>query len=343
MRILQNVLYVTSPDAYLALDGENVVVRKNEQEAARVPLHNLEGIVTMGYTGASPALMGACAERGVALSFLTASGRFLARVSGTQQGSILLRKEQYRISDSEQRSNGIARGIVAAKLYNSAWILQRAVRDHAPQLDGVRLRETAQALAAAARQAAQAETLEVLRGVEGEGAQRYFSCFDAMILQQKSDFSFTVRSRRPPLDAVNALLSFAYTLLAHDCTAALECVGLDPCAGFLHRDRPGRTSLALDLMEELRAVLADRLVLSLINKRMVSASDFTQKENGAVLMGDNARRTLLRAWQERKQETLTHPFLQEKLPWGLVPYAQALLLARFLRGDTDAYPPFLWK
>lgn len=343
MRILQNTLYVTSPEAYLALDGENILVLKDEREAARVPLHNLEGVVSFGYTGASPALMGACAKRNIALSFLSANGRFLARVTGEQKGNVLLRKTQYRVSEDEERALPLAQRFIESKLYNSRWVLERAARDYGLRLDSQRLRQIGQSLGEAARQAALTDTLESLRGLEGEAAARYFSVFDELILQQKEEFSFKGRSRRPPMDKVNALLSFTYTLLAHETAAALETVGLDPYVGFLHKDRPGRISLALDFMEELRAVVADRMVLTLINKRMVNGDGFHQKENGAIIMEDDTRRIVLSAWQSRKKEQIIHPFLQEKIPWGLVPYVQALLLARYLRGDLDGYPPFFWK
>lgn len=343
MRILGNTLYVTSPDAYLALDGENVVIQKSGAELQRIPLHNLDGIVAFGYTGASPALMGACAERGVALTFLTMHGRFLARVCGGEQGNVLLRKAQYRASDSEADSAAIARGFLTGKLFNSRWVVERAIRDYSLRLDAEKLRRASESLAQSVRNLSSAQTLEELRGIEGEAATRYFSVLDDMILQQKDDFFFRSRNRRPPMDNVNAMVSFVYTLLAHDTAAALETVGLDPYVGFLHRDRPGRLSLALDLMEEFRSVLADRFVLTLINTRQVSGSGFVQKEDGAVLMDDDTRKNILTAWQKKKQEEITHPMLGEKMEWGLVPYAQALLLARYLRGDLDAYPPFLWK
>ncbi len=343
MRILQNTLFVNSPEAYLALDGENIVVLKEEKEAARVPFLNLEGVITFGYTGASPALMGACAKRNIALSFLNPNGKFLARVTGEQRGNVLLRKNHYRVSEDEEKSLGLARRFIGAKLYNSRWVLERAARDHQLRLDSGRLRQVGSFLGNAAKQAESADSLERLRGLEGEAAALYFSVFGELILQQKEDFYFRGRNRRPPTDKVNALLSFAYSLLAHEVAAALETVGLDPYVGFLHTDKPGRVSLALDLMEELRAVMADRLVLTLINKRMVTADGFSQKENGAVLLEDETRKNLLTAWQNRKQEKIIHPFLQEKIPWGLVPYVQALLLARYLRGDLDGYPPFFWK
>jgi CRISPR-associated protein Cas1 len=343
MKKLLNTLYVTTPDAYLALDGENIVVRGDDETLLRVPLHNLESIVTFGYTGASPALVAACAERGISLCFLTSSGRFLADVSGLERGNVILRRTQYRAADDETQSAAIARNILTGKLHNSRWVLERAVRDHAPVLDAERVKTEAGFIADAIFPLREADSLGTLRGIEGEAATRYFSVFDELILQNKDEFFFKTRNRRPPTDMVNAMLSFSYTLLANDITAALRASGLDPFVGFLHRDRPGRRSLALDMMEELRSVLADRFVLTQINTRQVSASDFSQKESGAVIMRDETRRAFLQAWQNRKQEQLTHPFLREKIPWGLVPHAQALLLARYLRGDLDEYPPFLWK
>ncbi|MDR3122134.1 MAG: type I-C CRISPR-associated endonuclease Cas1c [Clostridiales bacterium] len=343
MKKLLNTLYVTLPDAYLALEGENVVVRCNEETRLRVPLHNLEGIVSFGYTGASPALMGACAEKQIALTFLTANGRFLAGLVGQERGNVVLRKTQYRHSDDEVLSARIAKNILIGKLHNSRWVLERAVRDHAARLDTEKVRRAAHMIVEAISLLREAESLDEMRGIEGEAATRYFSVFDEMILQNKDAFFFHTRNRRPPLDNVNALLSFTYTLLANDAASALSAVGLDPFVGFLHRDRPGRRSLALDLIEELRAPVADRFVLTLINMRQVEGAGFYQKENGAVIMRDETRRALLTAWQNRKQEQIVHPFLKEKIEWGVVPHAQAQLLARYLRGDLDEYPPFLWK
>lgn len=343
MKKLGNTLFVTTPETYLALDGENIVIRKDSVELKRVPLHNLEGIVAFGYTGASPALMGACAKRNIALSFLTPHGRFLARITGEEYGNVLLRKTQYRLSDSIVASTEIGSHFIIGKLYNARWVLERAMRDHALRLDIEKMKRVVQFLKTSIEQIQQAGNLDELRGYEGDAATRYFSVFDDLILQQKESFYFHGRNRRPPLDNVNALLSFVYTLLTHDTAAALQAVGLDPYVGFVHRDHPGRVSLALDLMEELRPVMADRFVLSLINKKEVKPSDFVQKENGAVLMEDDVRRTILTKWQSRKQETISHPYLNEKIQWGLVPYVQAMLLARYLRGDLDAYPPFLWK
>ena len=343
MRKLLNTLYVTTPESYLALEGETVLIRKGEENIARLPLHNLEAIVTFGYTGASPALMGACAKRNIDLCFLKQNGRFLARVVGESHGNVTLRKDQYRVSDSEERSCIIARNFIIGKIYNAKWILERATRDHAIRLDVEHLKSVSSMLSSKIDEARQCENLEQLRGIEGNAASLYFGEFDSLILQQKEDFYFHVRNKRPPTDNVNALLSFTYTLLANDCASALETVGLDAYVGFLHRDRPGRVSLALDLMEELRGVVADRFVLSLINKKIVNGKDFEVRENGAVIMEDKTRKDVLTAWQERKREQITHPFLNEKVEWGLVPYVQAMLLARYLRGDMDEYPPLLWK
>lgn len=343
MRKLLNTLYITSPDVYLSLDGENIVILKGEAEAGRVPLHNLESIVTFGYTGASPALMGACVKRNIALSFMKQNGKFLARTVGEVRGNVTLRKTQYRISDDKAQSCKIARNFIIGKLYNSRWVIERATRDYSSRLDVDKLKGASKAIATTLKLVENCEDLEVLRGFEGEAAVRYFGVFDDLILQQKDSFYFNCRNKRPPLDNVNAMLSFVYTLLAHDMAAALETVGLDPYVGFLHRDRPGRVSLALDMMEELRSVYADRFVISLINKREINGTGFTKKENGAVVMDDETRKTILKAWQNKKQEQITHPFLQEKIEWGLVPYSQAMLLARFIRGDLDGYPPFMWK
>lgn len=343
MRKLMNTLYVTSPDAYLSLDGENVVVLVEEKEKIRVPLHNLEGIVTFGYTGASQAFMGQCAKRNLALTFLTRHGRFLARVVGESRGNVVLRRQQYRMADQEPEQIKIARNCIAGKIYNSRSVINRALRDHGQRIDEARFKAVSEQLKQSLELARSASSLEELRGYEGEAASRYFSVMDDLILQQKADFYFRGRNKRPPLDNVNAMLSFVYTLLAHDVAAALETVGLDSYVGFLHTDRPGRVSLALDMMEELRAVFADRFVISLINKRMVNGNGFEKQENGAVMMKDDTRKEILRNWQERKQDKIKHPFLEETIEWGLVPHVQAMLLARFIRGDLDGYPPFLWK
>lgn len=287
--------------------------------------------------------MGKCGRMGIDLSFYTPRGRFLARTVGEERGNVLLRQTQYAVAASEALSCSYARSFILGKVYNARWVLERATRDHPQRVPVDELKQTSAQLAAALPLVEGCEDLEQLRGLEGEAAQRYFDRFNALILQQNDAFVFTCRSRRPPLDNVNALLSFAYSLLASDCAAALEGAGLDPYVGFLHRTRPGRRSLALDLMEELRTVLADRFVLSCINQKVLNAKHFEKQENGAVLLTEEGRRAFLNAWQQKKREVITHPFLKEKLCWGLVPYVQALLLARTLRGDLEVYPPFFWK
>lgn len=343
MKQLLNTLFVTSEDVYLSLDGENVVANREGEAVARYPLHTLQSIVTFSYSGASPALMGACARREIGLAFCTPRGRFLARVSGPAQGNVLLRRMQYRTADDPAQSCRIARNMIFGKVYNARWSVERTRRDHGPRVDNVRFGEVSAQLQGLLPQIAAETDLDSLRGLEGSGVAAYFSVLDNMILQGKETFYFRERSRRPPLDPFNALLSFAYSLLSHDCASALESVGLDAYVGYLHRDRPGRESLALDLMEELRPCFADRFVLTLINNRVVKAADFDVRESGAVFLTDDAHRTFLQRWQERKKETVTHPFLEEKMAWGLVPYVQSLLLARYLRGDLEDYPPFLWK
>lgn len=343
MKQLLNTLFVTSEDVYLSVEGENVLANKAQQVIARYPLHTLQTIVSFSYSGASPALMGACAERGIGLAFCTPRGRFLARVTGETSGNVLLRREQYRIADNDRRSCAIAKNMIFGKLSNSAASLQRTLRDHAPRVTDCGLEDAARQIKEVLPLVLEAPDMEALRGLEGVGAAAYFSVFDHLLLNRKEDFFFHGRSRRPPLDRVNAMLSFAYSLLAHDCASALESVGLDSYVGFLHRDRPGRTSLALDLMEELRPCMADRFVLTLVNNRMIKPEDFQTQDSGAVLLTEEGRKKFLQTWQERKRDTLTHPYLNEKMSWGMIPYIQALLLARYLRSDLDAYPPFLWK
>ncbi len=343
MRHLLNTLYVTTEDAYLTREGENVVVLRDSSELGRFPLHTLEGILCFTYAGASPALMGECARRGIGLSFMTPGGRFLARACGESNGNVLLRKRQYRLSDDEGESCKIARNMIFGKVYNSRWSLERTCRDHALRVNTELIKDASGKLRDALPSIAQAAELDSLRGLEGEAAAVYFGAFDEMILSSKQAFFYRERTRRPPQDNVNALLSFCYSLLAGNCASALEGVGLDAYVGFLHRDRPGRASLALDLMEELRPVMADRFVLTLINGRAVGPEDLVRREDGGVRMTDECRKQVLTAWQEKKKETITHPYLKEKLPWGLVPHVQALLLARHLRGDLEEYPPFLWK
>lgn len=343
MRKLLNTLFITSEDLYLSLENENAAIWQEGKILRRIPLLSLENILCFSYKGASPALLGACVRKGIGFCFLTPNGRFLARAAGMKPGNILLHKEQYRWSDDEEKSCDIARPMIAAKIFNSRTVLMRALRDHPLSLDQKLGKLYASELLQAARDAGQAETLDELRGIEGNAAQLYFAIFDGLILANKKQFYFKKRTKRPPMDRINAMLSFVYTLLAHDCVSALETAGLDPYAGFLHRDRPGRCSLALDLMEELRSLYADRFVLTLVNNRSIAKDQFRILEDGAVYLNETGRKTVLSKWQERKRDIMTHPFLSEKIPWGLVPYVQSLLLARYLRGDLDGYPPFLWK
>ena len=331
---------MTTQGSYLSKDGETVAVKVGDKRLTRIPIHNLEAIVCFGNVLCSPFLLGLCGDRGVHVSFVTKHGRFLARVEGPVSGNVLLRREQYRRADADDASTLLARNVVIAKLANCRHVLMRRLRDH-PMSDGSRLKKGERALSRLVRTAQTAASVDQLRGIEGAAAREYFGCFDTLITQQRETLSFTGRSRRPPLDPVNALLSFIYTILVHDVTGALECVGLDPQVGFLHADRPGRPSLALDLMEELRPFLADRLTLSLLNRRQVQKSDFSTQESGAVLLTEEGRKKVLVSYQKRKDVVLTHPYLQEKIPLGLLPHLQALLLARHLRGDLDGYPAFV--
>lgn len=343
MRKLLNTLFVTSEDVYLSLDGENIVINREKQIVGRYPLHILSGIISFSYAGASPALMGACADRNILLSFCTPRGQFLARVCGKSQGNVLLRRTQYRTSDDPAQSCRIARNFIFGKIYNSRQSIERTLRDHKLRVDEEKLKNASLQLKQLMPSIVDENVMESLRGFEGAAATIYFNVLNEMILSYKEVFFFHTRSRRPPLDRVNALLSFAYSLLGNDCASALEAVGLDSYVGFMHRDRPGRESLALDLMEELRPCFADRFVLTLVNNRMISSDKFEIRESGAVYLTEEARKIFLQQWQKKKQETITHPYLKEKMPWGLVPYVQALLLARYLRDDLDEYPPFLWK
>lgn len=343
MKHLLNTLFVLSEDVYLSLDGENIVANRDKKAVARYPLHTLQNVVSFSYAGASPALMGACAERGIGFAFCTPRGRFLARVCGIGKGNVLLRRTQYRAADDPVQSCRIARTMIFGKLYNARWSIERTCRDHSMRVDGEKLAGASKRIKELLPLVKEEVSLESLRGLEGVGATAYFDVFDDMILNRQDAFYFRGRSRRPPLDAVNAMLSFAYSMLAHDCASALESAGLDSYVGFLHRDRPGRKSLALDLMEELRPCMADRFVLTLMNNRIIKPTDFSSSESGAVFLNDSGRKIFLKNWQEKKKDMLTHPYLNEKLPWGMIPYVQALLLARYFREDLDAYPPFLWK
>ena len=343
MKKLLNTLYVTSENSYLGLDGENVVVYDDKNEIGRLPLHNLEEIISFGYRGTSPALMGACADRNISLCYLTPQGKFLARVSGKVKGNVVLRKQQFQSSSEDIKCLEIAKNCILGKVYNSRWVLERAIRDHSMQIDVDKVKKASIKLKEFLDYIQNSQSMNQLRGYEGEAASIYFGVFDELILQQKKDFFFQGRNRRPPLDNVNAMLSFTYTLLTTQITSALEVVGLDPYVGYMHTERPGRVSLSLDLIEELRAVMADRFVLSLINKKIVNGKNFIKKENGAVLMDTDIRKKLLSEWQNKKKEIITHPYLNEKVEWGMVPFVQAMLLARYLRGDLDEYPVFLWK
>ena len=341
MKKLLNTLYVTTQGAYLNKDGLSVVVNVEHKEALRLPIHNLGGIVCFGQVSCSPYLMHFCAENQVMISFLSGHGRFLARVQGPVSGNVLLRKAQYRRSEQPQAVADVARSLVIGKIANSRTVLQRYQRDHEndPDVAAVILRLKRQ-LDTLSRPGL---TVESIRGMEGEAAADYFSVFDKLITDRAGGFSFSGRNRRPPLDPVNAMLSFVYTLVGNDLEAAAETVGLDPAVGFLHCDRPGRAGLALDLLEEFRAFLADRLVLSLLNLKQVTCSGFKTSQNGAVTMDDATRRTILTAYQQRKKEVIEHPFLQEKVETGLLFFLQARLMSKHLRGELDAYPPFIWR
>ena len=338
-----NTLFVTTQGAYLAKEGETVVVRIEREVRLRVPVHTIGGIVCFGNVTCSPFLMGFCADRDVTISFLTERGSFLARVQGPVSGNVLLRREQYRQADDMDISAQIAKSVLTGKLANCRTVLQRALRDHSAKLDAEEVREASKKISYSLERIQQNLPLNVLRGIEGEAAHTYFSVFNHLIISQKEDFIFRDRNRRPPLDNVNCLLSFLYTLILHDVRSALESVGLDPSVGFLHRDRPGRPGLALDMMEEFRPFLADRLTLSLINMNQVQKKGFNEMESGAVLMDDDTRKTVLVAYQKRKQDEIFHPFIAEKVTIGLLFHMQALLFARYLRGDLDGYPTFIWK
>ncbi len=344
MKKLLNTVYVTTEGAALKKDGENLVAEVEGVEKARVPLHMLASVVAFGPILISPALIGICAERGITIALLDRVGRFQARIEGPVSGNVLLRRAQYRLADN---AKDLVRSLVIGKVANQRAVIRRALRDYGDEMDPTArsaLETSTDRMALILRRVQLADvTIDEMRGSEGEAANLYFAVFDHLIRSPDPDLRWTARSRRPPLDPINALLSFLYTMLTHDCRSAAEAVGLDPAVGFLHRDRPGRPSLALDLMEELRAPLVDRLALSLVNRRQLRAGDFRRLESGAVLLTDDARKLVLTAWQERKKEERLHPFLQEKAPFGLVPYLQAQMLARHLRGDIDAYPPWFWS
>lgn len=343
MRQLLNTLYITNPDVYLGLRGENIIILHDDKNIGRFPLHNLESVVVFSRLGMSPQLMAKCVENNISICFLTPNGRFKARIIGKNNGNVILRKKQYKFSMYEEESLKISKNFIIGKIYNEKWIIERYIRDYPLRLQTEKLKEASKNLSRYLKESNKSKNLDELRGYEGKAQVSYFQVFDELILNQKEDFYFRDRNKRPPLDRVNSLLSFTYTLLANDVASALETVGLDSYVGFMHQDRPGRISLALDLMEEFRAPIADRFVLSLINRKQVKPDDFDIKESEAVLISDEARKLILSEWQKRKQDKLNHPFLNEKIPWGLVPHSQALLLARYLRGDLKEYPPFFWK
>jgi len=343
MKRILNTLFVTTQGAYLSREGQTVLVRVEKETKLRVPIHTLNGIICFGNVTCSPFLLGLCGENKVHLSFMTEFGRFLARVHGPVSGNVLLRRAQYRTADDKDMSMLIAHNIVIGKIANCRNVLLRAKREKDKDKKASSLGGAVKRMSNSLEKLDKARTLDEVRGIEGEAAMIYFSVFNDLITMQKEEFFFHGRNKRPPMDNVNAMLSFLYTILAHDVGSALEGVGLDPAVGFLHRDRPGRNGLALDIMEELRSYLADRLVLSLINRRQVKGKGFKKTESGAVMMDDMTRKEVLIAWQKRKQDEITHPFIEEKIKVGLLPHVQAMLVARFLRGDLEGYPPFLWK
>lgn len=343
MKRLLNTLYITTPNAYLSREGETVLVRIDGETKLQIPIHTLCSIICFGPTLCSPPLMGLCAERNVTVSFFSMHGKFLARVQGPVSGNVLLRREQYRRADDSDFSASFARNITLAKIANSRTILLRASRENKEADDSEKLKDATEILDEHIKELAEPLPLETIRGKEGDAARTYFGVFDHLIVAQKDGFVFHERSRRPPLDNINALLSFLYTVLAHDVASALEGVGLDPAVGYLHEDRPGRPGLALDIMEEFRAFIADRLALALINLQQIKAQGFTRSESGAVVMDDLTRKTVLVEYQKKKQEEIKHPYLNEQVAIGLLPHVQAMLLARYLRGDLDGYPPFIFR
>ena len=343
MKKMLNTLYVLSEDAYVSLNGETVEIEFPERASQRIPLHTLENIVVFSYKGASPALMGKCEDYGIPICFFTPRGKYLASIGAAVKGNVYLRRTQYRYADMEERSLEISRNMILGKIHNAKKVLLRVNRDHPMQVDTDKLSMAIDRLDEHLQQTRKVNNKDSLRGIEGSAAVEYFGVFNELVLRQKAGFEFIERSRRPPLDRINAMLSFAYSLLANECASALLCVGLDPYVGFFHADRPGRKSLALDLMEEFRSIYADRFVLTLINNQVIKEENFEIQDAGAVLFKDDAKKLFVAKWQERKRTEIMHPFLKEKIPWGLAMYTQALLLARYLRGDLDQYPPFFWR
>lgn len=346
MKQLGNTLYITRQGTYVSRDGTNVVISQDRKELLRLPVHTIASIVCFGNVLVTPFALGLCGDNHVAVSFLTENGHFMARSTGAQSGNILLRRAQHRFSMDDTLRAVAARAFVAAKIANTRILLLRFMRDHPDIAKNTELSRVTRYLALQLRllqYSSRADSMDVIRGMEGDAARETFGIYNCLILGASDDFFFTQRSRRPPLDNFNAMLSFFYTILAHECTAACESVGLDPQMGFLHADRPGRPSLALDLMEEFRPWMVDRFVFRQINLGQVKGSDFIKHENGAVEIKENMRRELLKQWQDRKKESLQHPFIGEKMMIGQIPFVQAQLFARWLRGDLDAYPPFFYK
>lgn len=342
MKKLQNILYLTLDDAYLSKDGKNVVIIKDSKVLKRFPIHILDGIMCFNYTGVSPALMKFAMENNLLISFFTPEGRFCGRVIGKTNGNVLLRRRQYQLADSDD-SLEFVQNIIYAKIFNSRKVLKRAIRDHKEKIDSEKLLSTIDFIDLALKNIRKPDNKDSLRAIEGNVASRYFACFDEMIVSQRDEFYFIDRNRRPPEDNTNALLSFMYSLLTYEMQSALEGVGIDSYVGFFHVDRPGRSSMALDMIEELRAYMCDRLALTMINKNIITAKDFEKKETGAVLLNDKGRAKVLENWQKRKQDEIKHPFINEKIKIGLIPHVQAMLLNRYIRGDLEAYPPFLMK
>lgn len=341
MKRHSNTLFVMTQGAYCHKENEGIVIKINGERKAKLPIHNIESIVCMGNIMCSPFLLGYCAENNISISYLTENGRFLGRFQGNVNGNVMLRRNQYRFADDLEKTRHVAGAIIKGKISNSISVLGRYLRDSKESDESVKsaINELKHILGAVE----QSNNIEVIRGIEGIAAKCYFNVFNNMIKQQKDDFVFNGRNRRPPRDEVNALLSFIYVVLMHDIRSALETVGLDPAVGFLHRDRSGRYSLALDLMEEFRSFFADRLVLSLINRNQIKKTHFRQTEANSVLLTDEGKKILLTAYQDRKKEEIMHPFINEKCTYGRLYFIQALIFARWIRGDIDGYPPFIWK
>lgn len=343
MKKLLNTLYVTTEDTYLSLQGETVDVLFSDDTHTQIPLHTLSGIVCFSYKGASPALLGKCAECGILVSFFTPRGRYLCDTGNCTNGNVYLRRTQYRWADDSEKKLSIAKNMIVGKLHNEKYLILHYMRDHPMQVDTEKIHLVADRISGYINDIKMAENIDTVRGIEGNAAAEYFGVFDELILQNKDVFNFDGRNRRPPTDPVNCMLSFAYTILTNECSSALRSVGIDPFVGFMHTDRPARCSLSLDIMEELRSVFADRFVLSIINNRIVNRNSFDFLENGAVVFTEGAKKRFLSEWQQKKKDEIIHPFLKEKVCWGLVPYIQAMLLSRYMRGDLDGYPPFMWK